>query len=81
MNYFDKLMSENISKIIVMGHSYSEIDYPYFEKIAQVVKADWILSYYSDSDKRAAECLQKRLKSNSVEIVCLNTMLKRENFV
>lgn len=40
-------------EITVLGHSYNDIDLPYFRKIAKSVgkKTKWTLYYYSDNDK------------------------------
>lgn len=57
----------NISKVdevIVLGHSYNEIDFPYFNEIAKLVdkKTKWTLSYFSDEDKQAAKKIMEELK-------------------
>jgi hypothetical protein len=42
---------KDVKKIFVLGHSISEVDQPYFQKVIQSVddkKATWIVSYFSD---------------------------------
>lgn len=51
----------DVDEVIVLGHSYNEIDAPYFKKIAESISqnAKWILSYFSESDRENAEQLMK----------------------
>lgn len=53
----------NIDEVIVLGHSYNEIDLPYFKKIAESIsnKAKWTLHYFSDKDKANAEKVLKEI--------------------
>lgn len=53
----------NIKDVVVIGHSYNEIDLPYFIKIAQSTnnKTKWTLSYFSDTDKISAEKIMNSL--------------------
>lgn len=48
------LKLETIENIVVLGHSFHKVDYPYFEKILGSVsnpeKLEWHISYYSESD-------------------------------
>jgi hypothetical protein len=50
-DFFDSLKS--IRYIVVIGHSLSDIDKPYFARVLQKVNkyAQWFISAYSDSDK------------------------------
>lgn len=54
-SFFDNL--SETGEIIILGHSYNEIDLPYFKKIAKSVnkKTKWVLCYFSDKDKVNAE--------------------------
>ena len=54
----------NISEIIVLGHSYNEIDFPYFEEIGKTIAntSKWTLHYFSDKDKQSAEKIMNELK-------------------
>jgi len=60
---FFKNLSE-IDEIVVLGHSYNEIDLPYFKKIAESVneKTKWILYYYSEEDKDNADKIMREIK-------------------
>ncbi|WDO12332.1 bacteriophage abortive infection AbiH family protein [Flavobacterium sp. WW92] len=50
-NFFRSL--SNIDEIIVLGHSLSAVDLPYFERIVDFVSPDckWKVSYFGDKDK------------------------------
>lgn len=54
----------SISEIIVLGHSYNEIDLPYFKEIGKNITntTKWTLHYFSDKDKKSAEKLMNELK-------------------
>lgn len=60
--FFDNLSV--IEEVVVLGHSYNEIDLPYFKKIAESINdnAKWILCYYSDEDKENAKNLMEEIK-------------------
>lgn len=53
-----------IEEVVVLGHSYNEIDLPYFRKIAESINdnAKWVLCYYSDEDKENAKKLMEEIK-------------------
>lgn len=59
---FFKSISE-VDEVLILGHSYNEIDLPYYEKIAESVdkKARWILYYYSEKDKENAEKVMRQI--------------------
>ncbi len=49
-DYFEKLT--DISEIVVIGHSLSEVDLPYFKRISDCApEAKWKVSYFSDEEK------------------------------
>jgi hypothetical protein len=52
--FFSRLTK--IEEVVVIGHSYNDIDLPYFTKIAQSInnKTKWTLSFFSQIDKVAA---------------------------
>ncbi len=57
--------NSSISEIIVLGHSYNEIDLPYFREIGKTItNTKWTLYYFKDSDKQSAEKMMKELKIN-----------------
>lgn len=60
--FFEKL--SDISEVIVLGHSYNEIDEPYFKKLAESIPntTKWTLCYYTDDDKTKAKSLMKKLR-------------------
>lgn len=55
-SWFFKELSE-IDEIIVLGHSYNKIDFPYFKMISESVmeKARWTLCYFSENDLENAK--------------------------
>ena len=65
-SHFFNMISE-VDEIIVLGHSYNEIDFPYFKKIAESVdkKSKWVLCYFSEKDKQAAKEVIGELKLTS----------------
>lgn len=71
-NYQKKI--KKVDKIIVLGLGYNSTDYPYFQKINDLVPtAKWVLYYYSDDDyKRAKKYVQElNLKNINVKYVSL----------
>lgn len=60
-NFFSQL--SNVDEVVVIGHSYNDIDLPYFIKIAQSTNNNtkWVLSYFSDNDKASAEKIMNSL--------------------
>lgn len=59
--FFDKL--KNVATIEVIGHSCSEIDFPYFKKIQEccMPDAEWLFNPYSEKDKRNVQQLKTTL--------------------
>lgn len=54
-SYFDSLSKKNIDTIKVFGHSYSDIDCPYFQEIRnQLPSAKWMFGYKTEKDKENA---------------------------
>jgi hypothetical protein len=51
-DFFNKLST--VEKVYVLGHSISEVDIKYFEKVLNMVKKDtkWVVTYYSDYEKQ-----------------------------
>lgn len=49
--FFNNLI--DVDEVIVLGHSYNEIDLPYFKKIAESISinAKWFLFWYLEEDK------------------------------
>lgn len=60
-SFFSRL--KNIEEVVVIGHSYNDIDLPYFIKIAQSTNNNikWTLSYFSDNDRNSAENIMNGL--------------------
>ena len=54
-DYFNSLSDKNIYTIKVFGHSYSDIDFPYFQEIHnQLPNAKWMFGCYDKSDQTKA---------------------------
>lgn len=70
--YFKSL--ENIKNIVVIGHSLSKVDYPYFAEIIQRNKRsselEWFISWYSmDGLKNITEfVLEMKIPTENVRI-------------
>lgn len=61
-DYFQNLSFIGIEKIIVQGHGYGEIDWPYFERIKKSCpNAQWKLTWYVPTDLKNANQVDKRL--------------------
>jgi len=60
-SFFSRL--SNIEEVVVIGHSYNDIDLPYFIKIAQSTNNNikWTLSYFYDNDRNSAENIMNGL--------------------
>lgn len=78
--YFDDL--SDIRQIYVYGHSMSDVDITYFEKIASKVKPDchWCVSYLSEDEKEEMEYTLENLNisSESYQLIKL-TDIQRNN--
>jgi hypothetical protein len=61
-SFFKQLFTVN--EVVVIGHSYNEIDFPYFVKIAESISPDskWTLHYFSESDKESAKQIMKKIR-------------------
>lgn len=65
--YFITLRRLDINKIIVWGHSYGEIDWPYFEMIKNMCcNAQWELTYYNEEDLNGASIMNKYLSLSAI---------------
>lgn len=65
--YFKDLTQKGIEKIVVQGHGYGEIDWPYFKKIKDVCpNAQWELTWYSPQDKKNAQKIDRDLGLNAI---------------
>lgn len=59
----------DIEHITVLGHSYNDIDMPYFRAISDKVKNEciWALGYHSQKDKDAAVSMLDALGINQIK--------------
>lgn len=59
--FFNRL--SDVKEVVVIGHSYSDIDLPYFIKISQStnINIKWTLFYLTDKDKIAGEKIMNGL--------------------
>jgi len=62
--FFNEL--KNIEEVSVLGHSYNEIDFPYFKIISENKEKSlkWTLYYYSDNDLESAKNIMQKLNVN-----------------
>lgn len=79
-NFFNNL--SEVDEVVVLGHSYNEIDFPYFDKIAKSINKDarWTLCYYSETDQQNAKNVMMQLGVSSASYTFRNSNeLKIEN--
>ncbi len=66
--FFDSLPKKNIDTIKVFGHSYSDIDFPYFQEIHnKLPNAKWMFGYKNEKDKDNAKRYIRLLHLDGVE--------------
>lgn len=63
----------DVSKVEVIGHSFNEIDLPYFQKLASSVKynADWKFNYHTDKDLKRLETMMNRINLFTSKLIKL----------
>lgn len=64
--FFDGL--NDVGEIFVIGHSLSEVDYPYFEEICKKCKAKWYIGYHSYDDMKRLVDFVKHLGLKDVTV-------------
>lgn len=71
--YFWELLKD-INRIITYGHSFSDVDIPYFEKISSVIKkdAEWHFGCYNEKDRLKAKELANRLGIDNSHYCCFD---------
>lgn len=57
-----------IEEVYVIGHSLSEVDYPYFDEVNKYCNAKWSIGYHSYEDMKRLVELVKRLKLKDVTV-------------
>ena len=64
----------NISSIIVYGYSCSQVDKPYFEKIAECIKSDaqWEFHVHNEKDKPHFEAFAENIKKENQKYIIIN---------
>ena len=65
-NFFDGLTE--IEKVFVIGHSLSEVDYPYFNEIVKRCHTKWVMGYHSLDDMKRLIEIVNRLELDDVTI-------------
>lgn len=65
-DFFDGLT--DVKEVFVIGHSLSEVDYPYFSEIAKRCTAKWIIGYHSFDDMKRLIQLVNYLGLNDVMV-------------
>ena len=77
---YAEIAISDIDEIIVIGHSYNEIDYPYFKKISESInhKATWTLYYFSNNDMINAERLKNEIQSCNQKIFIKDVKVRKE---
>ena len=81
--YYEGFFSQlsNVKDVYVLGHSMSEVDLPYFEKIKQnlPLSAKWHISVFSEVDKNNKQQVVDRLGLGNVGLIRMESLsLNRE---
>ena len=67
-----------VKKVYILGHSLSDVDMPYFEKIYQSVnsKCKWFVSYYEPEDKQYFKNVLKNIgiSKNDISLIKLDEL-------
>lgn len=67
-----------VKKVYILGHSLSDVDMPYFEKIYQSVnsKCKWFVSYYKPEDKQYFKSVLKNIgiSKNDISLIKLDEL-------
>lgn len=64
--FFDGL--NDVEDVFVIGHSLSEVDYPYFEEVVKQSKAKWVIGYHSLDDIKRLTDFVKHLGLKDVTV-------------
>lgn len=66
-----------VEEIMIIGYSYSEVDFPYFEWIADVCKnVRWKFGFYSNKDKVNAQKYIQDLKIQNFDIMNTDALMQ-----
>lgn len=65
-NFFEGL--RDIEENFVIGHSLSEVDYPYFQEICMNTDAKWYIGYHSLDNLKRLIVFVNKMKLNNVII-------------
>ncbi|MBR0091199.1 MAG: bacteriophage abortive infection AbiH family protein, partial [Lachnospiraceae bacterium] len=67
--FFNRL--DVVDEIVVIGHSFGEVDFPYFKRIVEVtgVNTPWLILYYLDHEKNDMETRAKDLGLKSINML------------
>lgn len=78
-NFFESLT--DIKQVVVLGHSLSEVDYPYFVEIQRDVPSvcDWYISYYDAKDKYNKQAEIRKLRLNNVQLFKMDNGINEED--
>ena len=79
--FFDRLT--DVKKVIVLGHSISDVDQPYFKKILQSIENKtivWTVSYYGDKKPIYDHLIEIGLNEKQINLITLNEIkVKNDN--
>ena len=65
-SFFDELTT--IKSIFVIGHSLSEVDYPYFEEICKKTNAKWYIGYHTLDDLKRLLSFADKMNLSEITI-------------
>ena len=68
-SFFERL--KQVNSVIVMGHSYSGIDLPYFKKVKSSIlpEANWEMGWHTERDRENITNYQRNLDLSSSRII------------
>ena len=68
----------DIEEVIIIGHSYSEVDFPYFQLIAKKCKkANWFFGVHSTEDEKKAQQYIMKLNIPHYQVVNSDTLIEK----
>lgn len=68
-DFFSTLV--NVDEVYIIGHSLSDVDMPYFQKLATVIpqQVKWTATFYSPDDESSHLNTLKNLRNSNIEVI------------
>jgi len=79
-SFFSKL--NKVRKIIIIGHSISQVDILYFKKISKKIKKSkvaWIVTYHTKNDKKnhVRQLMRIGISKKNIQLIQVKTLIKK----